>query len=232
MEMFDLTTTSNIKESGKVIGAGIHTAKFVAVKYNTFTSQNNGNTYNTMQLVLDIDGYGEHTSSFFEPTSAERTQSQFGENPSPVEHFMVAVRQIVDALDPAIGKAIDENNVVVKEKKVNVKNLNFSQLVKLIGLLTEPYAGTEVEVKLIPQSNGFNAIPGFPARITRQGTLGISTRFIGHNLVLNQSEQRKIDSANTAQPTNMRQQESGSVDGLADVLGIDLDEEKSSDLPF
>lgn len=230
MGMFDLTATSGVKEAGKALSAGIHNAKFVAVKNSSVTSQKDGSTYNTMQLILDIDGYGEFSSNFFEPRSNERTQSQFGENPSPVEHFLVAVRQILDALDPALGQAIDDENVVVKGKKVNIKNLDFNQLIKLIGLMTEPYVGTEVEVKLIPQNNGFAAIPGFPARINRQGVLGIATRFIGHNLVLNQSEQKKIDAANNAQPTNMRQQESGSVDGLADALGIDLSND--SDLPF
>lgn len=231
MGMFDLGATAGVKEAGKVLSAGIHNAKFLGVKYNNIVSQNNGNSYNTMQLLLDIENYGEFSQNFFEPTSGDRTQGTYGENPSQAEHFLVAVRQIVDALSPEIGKKIDEDKVEVKGKHVNLKNLDFKQLVTLIGILTEPYVGTEVEVKLIPQSNGFNAIPGFPARITKDGKLGISTRFIGHDLVLNQSEQRKIDAANS-QPTNMRQQTSGSVEGLADSLGIDMNSNDSSDLPF
>ena len=143
---------------------------------------------------------------------------------------MVAVRQIVDALDPAIGEAIDTDNVVVNNKKVKLKDLNFDQLVKLIDILTKPCAGKEIEIKLIPQQNGFADIPGFPAKINRNGDLGISTRFIGHNLVMNQSEQKKIDAAKNAQPTNMAQTSNGSVEGLAEQLGIGTDE--TSDLPF
>ena len=233
MGMFDLTATAGVKEAGKVLSAGIHNAKFKGVKFNTITSQNNGNTYNTMSLILDIEDYGEFTHNFFEPTSGERTESQFGQNPSPVEHFMVAVREITDAIDPNIGKAVDENNVVVKGKKVNIKNLDFKQLVTLVSILTEPYIGTEVEVKLIPGSNGFNQIPGFPARITKQGVLGIATRFIGHDLVLNQSEQRKIDAAANAKPTNMETVEVASTEGLAEALGLDTDnKEGDTDLPF
>lgn len=230
MGMFDLTATAGVKEAGKLLSAGIHNAKFISVKYNTIVSQNNGNTYNTMQLTLDIDGYGEFNQNFFEPTSAERSQGTYGENPSQVEHFMVTVRQILDALDPEIGKKIDSDQVEVKGKHVNIKNLDFKQLVTLVGILSEPYSGKEVEIKLVPGNNGFNQIPGFPARINRQGVLGISTRFIGHDLVLNQSEQKKIDAANNAQPTNMRQAETGSVEGLADALGLKDDPE--SDLPF
>lgn len=235
MGMFDLTATAGVKEAGKALSAGIHNAKFNGVKFNTITSQNNGNTYNTMQLSLDIENYGEFTHNFFEPTSNERTESQFGQNPSQVEHFMVAVREILDALDLEIGKSIDSDTVEVKGKHVNIKNLNFNQLIKLLEILTEPYIGKDLQVKLIPQNNGFNAIPGFPARITKTGALGIATRFIGHDLVLNQSEQKKIDAANNARPTNMKQVETGNVEGLAEALGIEDDSESKepdSDLPF
>lgn len=142
---------------------------------------------------------------------------------------MVAVRQIVDALDSKIGAAIDADNVEVNGKHINLKDLNFDQLVKLIAILTKPYAGKELEVKLIPQSNGFADIPGFPAKCDRNGKLAIQTKFIGTNLILNQSEQKKIDAAKNAQPTNMSQTTSGSVEGLAEQLGI---EDTSSDLPF
>ena len=234
MGNFDLTVTAGVKEAGKALSAGIHNAKFNGIKFNTIISQNNGNSYNTMQLNLVIENYGDFSHNFFEPTSNERAESQFGPNPSQVEHFMVAVRQILDALDPEIGKKIDTDTVEVKGKHVNIKNLNFNQLIKLLEILTEPYIGTELEVKLIPQSNGFNAIPGFPARITKTGALGIATRFIGHDLVLNQSEQKKIDAANNAKPTNMKQVETGSVEGLAEALGIEPDstEGDGSDLPF
>lgn len=143
---------------------------------------------------------------------------------------MIAVRQIIDALDSKIGEAIDNDNVVVKDKHVDVKKLNFDQLVKLIAILTEHCKGTEVEIKLVPQSNGFADIPGFPAKINRNGALGIATRFIGHDLVMNQSEQKKIEAAKNARPTNMTQTTSGSVAGLAEALGVETDD--SSDLPF
>ena len=184
-----------------------------------------------MKLTLDVDGYGEFTHNFFEPTSNERTANTFGENPSQAEHFMIAVRQIVDALDPKIGEDIDNDTITVNGKHVKKDGLNFEQLVKLISILTKPYAGTEVEIKLVPQSNGFAAIPGFPAKINRAGMLGIATRFIGHDLVMNQSEQKKIDAAKNAQPTNMAQTSTGSVEGLADALGINTEENKD-DLPF
>lgn len=229
MGMFNLTSTTGLAEGGKFLSAGIHNAKFNGLALNQITSQKDGSVYNTMQLTLDVDGYGDYTHNFFEPTSKERTQSQFGENPSQLEHFMVALRQILDALDPAIGKAIDDDNVVVQNKKIDIKDMDFDKLVRLCAVLTKPYIGTELEVKLVPQSNGFNSIPGFPAKINRAGALGIATRFIGHNLSLSQSEQNRINQAQNNRPTNMAPTASNAtLDGVADALGVDT----TSDLPF
>lgn len=229
MGMFNLTSTTGLAEGGKFLSAGIHNAKFNGLALSQITSQKDGSVYNTMQLTLDVDGYGDFVHNFFEPTSTERTQSQFGENPSPVEHFMVALRQILDALDPKIGESIDNDNVVVNNKKVNIGDLNFDQLVKLSAILTKPYIGTEIEVKLVPQSNGFNSIPGFPAKINRAGALGIATRFIGHDLTLSQSEQKRIEQAQNNRPTNMAAPANNTtLDGVADALGVDT----TSDLPF
>ena len=228
MGMFNMTATAGLVESGKFLSAGIHNAKFNGITLGEITSQKDGKKYTTMTLALDVDGFGEFTHNFFEPTSADRTESQYGPNPSQVEHFMVALRQIFDALDTTIGEKFDNDDVVINGKKISVTDLNFSQLVRLAKAVTDPYIGTSVEVKLVPQTNGFNAIPGFPAKINRQGKLGIATRFIGHDLVLSQSEQKKIDAAANARPTNMSSAADSTLDGIADALGVD----KVDDLPF
>lgn len=224
--MFDMTATAGLKESGNFLSAGIHNAKFKGLELGTITSQKDGSEYTVMSLTLDVEGYGDFTHNFFEPKSTERTQSQYGANPSQVEQFMVSLRQIFDALDPAIGQKFDVDDVTVNGKKVSVKDLNFGQLVRLSKVVTDPYIGTELEVKLIPQNNGFSSIPGFPAKINRAGALGIATRFIGHNLTLSQAEQKKIDAAKNQAPTNMRSNDT-TLDGIADALGVD-----DTDLPF
>lgn len=231
MGMFNMSATAGAKESGNILQPGIYNAKFVSVGLGEINSQKTGQNYKTMTLTLDIEGHGEFKSNFFEPTSNERTANTYGQNPSPVEHFTIAVRQILDALDPKLGKPFDDKNLVINDKKIDVEHLSFDQLVNLTAYLTKPYAGTEVEVKLVPQNTGFVDIPGFPAKVNKAGALGIATRFIGHNLVMNQSEQKRIEAAKNAQPTNMAQTTSGSVEGLADALGIDTTE-SSSDLPF
>ena len=89
----------------------------------------------------------------------------------------------------------------------------------------------KVQIKLIPQSNGFVSMPSFPARITRNGDLGIATRIIGQNLVLTPSELKRIEAAKNATPTNMASQAdtSATLNAMSENLGID---DSSDDLPF
>ena len=224
----DMSATTGVKESGKFLAPGIHKAKFNGLTLETMPSQKDNITYTVMRLNLDVDGYGEYVQNFFDPTVKngqpdpdcnKRTQSQFGENPSKIEHFMIALRQIFDAVNPAIGEGIDNKTTKITG--------DFSAIVKTAMKLTAPSIGTEVEIKLVPQSNGFASMPAFPAKINRVGALGIATRIIGHNLVMSQSEQRKIDAANNARPTNMASNDV-SLDGLSDALKL----EDKDDLPF
>lgn len=98
-----------------------------------------------------------------------------------------------------------------------------------------------MEVKLLPQNNGFVSIPTYCARITRAGNVGIQTTFIGHDLTLSPAEQKKINNANNATPTNMASTTSGD-DAVAKMkASLDLDDvieepsttgDPSDDLPF
>lgn len=218
---FNLNATTGAKEAGSVLSAGIHNATFKGISKDSINGKD-GNVYDVMTLILDVEGYGEFKHNFFEPTSSDRTTSQFGENPSQIEHFLIAVRQIVDALDPKIGAGIDDGSITISG--------TFSQVVNKIKTLTTPYVGNSVQIKLLPGKNGFAALPGFPARITKTGVLGIATRFIAkENLVLTDYEKKKIDAARNATPTNMAANSAANdlLDGMKSQMDDDLD-----DLPF
>lgn len=218
---FNLNATTGAKEAGSVLSAGIHNATFKGISKDSINGKD-GNVYDVMTLTLDVEGYGEFKHNFFEPTSSDRTTSQFGENPSQIEHFLIAVRQIVDALDPKIGAGIDDGSITISG--------TFSQVVNKIKTLTTPYVGNSVQIKLLPGKNGFAALPGFPARITKTGVLGIATRFIAkENLVLTDYEKKKIDAARNATPTNMAANSAANdlLDGMKSQMDDDLD-----DLPF
>lgn len=216
-------TTGAVESKGGALTAGIHKATFKGIKKDTLTSQN-GDVFNVMTLMLNIEGYGEFKHNFFEPKSNERKESQWGLNASQLDHFMISVRQIIDALDPEIGKKIDSGELKLGG--------TFAQLVNGVANELSAFIDAEVEIKLIP-NNGFNSIPGFPAKINKNGTLGIATRFIGHDLVLTTREQKLIDDVQKAKPTNMaavKNNNADLLDSLAEDLGVDSDDD--TDLPF
>lgn len=221
---FNLGITTGLKENNR-LQAGIYNATFKGVEKGIQEGKDPNNpgekkNYDVMILNLEVEGFGEFTHKFFAPQSNKRTESQFGENPSQLEHFLVAIRQIADALDPKIGEGIDDGSVKISG--------TFAQVVNMIKKLTNAHIGQSVQIKLLPQTGGFVGITGFPARITKAGSLAIATRFIAkENLTLTDYEKRKIDTAANAQPTNMASTSTSDI--LGSMVG-QLDED--SDLPF
>lgn len=219
---YDFKATQDAKESGKFLSAGIHDVTFKGISLDKITSQKDNNTYKTMKLTVDVDDYGEYTHNFFEPTSDQRTESQFGTNPSQVEQFMIAIRQILEAVCPDTL-----NNIYASKKGLGS---TFEEIVNNVIKCTAPKVGTRTQIKLIPNGS-YNQIPGFPARITKDGNLGIATRFIGENLVLSASELKKVEAAKNAKPTDMKSVQNQATKDLLNDLNMEMDED-SSDLPF
>ena len=220
---FDFGSAFAAKESGKMLTAGIKDATFQGIELSTISSQKSGDTFKVMALKLDIEDYGEYTQNFFEPKSDERPVMQWGPTASPLDHFLITAREILEAVNPEIVEEINQGKVTFSG--------TFNQIVNKIKELTEPFIGTKVQIKLIPQNNGFVSMPGFPARITRNGELGISTRIIGHNLTLTAQENKRIEDAKNARPTNMANKVNVS-DLLSDVKEDISSTDSSDDLPF
>lgn len=210
---FDFGAAVEAKASGSRITPGIKNAKFMGVSFANVTSQSTGDTYKTMALKLDVEGFGEYTQNFFEPQSDERTQMQWGLSASPLDHFMITMREIYEALNP---------DGLAELKKLTG---TFKQIVDAFKGLTDKYIGTNVQVKFIPNNNGFCSMPSFTARIDKNGNLGVSTYIIGKTITLTPSEVKKINAASTAKPTDMTE----NTDLLSDMED-NLDDK--SDLPF
>lgn len=223
---FDFSSAVAAKSSGNFLAPGIHKAKFVKVAKTSLHTKA-GDDLDVMALTVDIDGYGEYTQNFFKPDpSVGRSDSTFGgQNPAPMEQFFVTIREILEALNPNYEEDLTNGTLAIKG--------TFAQIVNAVAKYTADYAGTEVEVKLLPQSNGFASMPSFPAKVNSAGKLAIQTYFIGHNLTLSNSEKKKIDAAAAARPTNMTSKADNSdlLSDMAKDLGI-ATEEAVDDLPF
>ena len=226
---FNFGATKGASEAPKMLAAGIHNATFQGIKKETITTKS-GDDMDVMQVTFNVKDFGEYKQNFFAPKSADRTDGQYGPNPSPMEHFLVTVRQILDALNPEFGKAIDAGESPIEGN-------SFTQVVNSLKKITTPYVGKEVQIKLLPQSNGYASMPSFPARVrvSKDGTvlgLGYATTIIAaENLTLLPKEVTKIEAAKNAKPTNMSAPAKNDLlSGMADLLDDDKDDE--SDLPF
>lgn len=213
---------ANLKESGKFLSYGIKDVTFKGIEKRT-VGKEGGQQWTTLAVLYDVDGYGEYIQNLFEPQSTERTEGLNGrENPSPVEHFIVSLRQIFDAVAPQVSRDMDAGTVQIGGK--------FEDIIKQATKLTANSIGTKTQLKFLPGRNGFAQIPAFPARIDTSGNLMHGTRFIGADLTISAYEKTSIDKANAtrqAGPTNMRANESknDTMSGMAN----DIDDD---DLPF
>ena len=193
--------------------------------YNViFKGVDKSENFNALELKFDaVDGSGTHTERIFEPRSEERTESQYGTNPSETEQFMCKIKQIIDAIDPELGKEIEDN-----PSKLDVAS--FDMFINLLKKYLNTKVGVETQIKLIPTSGNFVGFPGFIARVNKDGNLYMTTKIIGNNLTLTAKEKNLIDEANNAKPTNMS---SKSSDNELEDLKDDFPETPSDDdLPF
>ena len=225
---FDFSQAVKAKEGGKFLAPGIKDCVFKSVSFGNITKQSDGTEYEVMALKVEIEGYGEYTQNFFAPQSDERPEMAWGISASPLDHFLIIVREILEAVNPQIIKDIDAGKEVLTG--------NFKQIVNKVAQLTAPYNGIKLQIKLIPQNNGFASMPSFVARITKDGALGIATRIIGQDLTLTPSEKKKIDAAASAKPTNMAEKTQSTADILSD-MSEKIDDNGGadglgSDLPF
>lgn len=229
MMNFNFGATTGASEAPKTLAAGIHNVKFMGLKKNTITTKT-GDDLDTMELTFDVEGFGEYKQNFFAPKGEERSEGQYGLNANSMDHFLITVRQLLGALDNAFIEAIDAG-------KSPIEGTSFTQVVNSLKKITTPYIGKAMQIKLLPQNNGYASIPSFPARVRTNKAgdvigLGYATTiFADKDLTLTAKEVAKIEAAKNAKPTNMTA--AAKTNLLADMTA-DLDEDKddTDDLPF
>ena len=210
--MFDFSAALSAKAStSSRIEPGIHNATFVKIESSTLNTKNGES--DVLALTIDVEGHGEYTQNFFKPTSTERTDGTYGPNPSQMEHFQIILREILEAVNPDFVKDIESGELKMAG--------NFKQLVKAVGDYTAKFKGVSFKVKFLPQSNGYASLPSYPAAIARDGkTLRIANVFIGQNVTLSASEERKIKAAAIAAPTDMAKK--APATDILGAVGADL----------
>ena len=210
--MFSMGNVQGVKVATgtNYLKAGIHEVTFKGINL----------TEKGMELTFENDN-GTHRELIFEPRSDQRTESQFGPNPSEAEQFMCKVKQIISALDPELADNIEKDGTKFTAP-------SFSAFVKLVKKYLDHKVGEKTFIKLIPTSGNFVGFPGFPAKLNKDGILYMSTKFIGEDLVLTPAEMTRIENAAKATPTPMK------TDSDLDELKAEFEAspDEDDDLPF
>lgn len=150
--------------------------------------------------VLDIkfsNDEGIYTHTIFEPAEAdmEDRQGPFGPQPSNVKAMMLLFKHLIDAVNPELGKAIDN-----KEKSLATSS--WDALRKLMVQATDPGKGTQTKIKLVKNNKGVATFPFFAA-YSKEGKLYMQTNFIGKNIFFTNKELDRITKATEAKPTDV-----------------------------
>lgn len=205
--------------SGNFLRAGIHDVFFKGI--------DKADGFSAIELRFEaVDGSGIHNERIFEPRSEERTQSQYGTNPSEAEQFMCKVKQVIDALDPELAHKIETEGD-------KFAAASFDAFIALLKKYLDKKVGAQTQIKLVPTTGNFVGFPGFIARLSKDNVIYMTTKVIGENLVLTAKEKTAIDTAANAKPTDMRQR-GNELDDLRGEFTVETKEvaAEDSDLPF
>lgn len=208
----NFTKAVEAKETGKFLSPGIKDVTFDSIEFESGEDKN-GDTYRALVFNVNIDGYGTYSQKFFEPKSDERKSNPWGgKNASAEDNFLILVREIMETINPEALEDLAEFEGTFKE------------LIAFLDKKTKSFKGKQFQIKLLPQKNGYAAIPVFIARITNKDELAIGSWVIGTDLTLDDKEKKLIDNAANAKPTNM---------ATANVVGeMKNDLDPDGDLPF
>lgn len=220
MSMFNMGGVKDAKVvSNNFLRAGIHDVIFRGI--------DKAEGFNAIELRFEaVDGSGIHNERIFEPRSEERTQSQFGTNPSEAEQFMCKIKQVIDALDPELAHKIETEGDKFAAS-------SFDGFIVLIKKYLDKKVGTKTQIKLVPTTGNYVGFPGFIARLSKDNVIYMTTKVIGENLVLTAKEKTAIDAAAAAKPTDMSKRDN-ELDDLRDDFKAPEAEiaSEDSDLPF
>lgn len=209
---FDMTASNlgNATSTGSSALAGnkIHDVLFKGVEFST---SKDGNWEFILIKFQGVDGgYFTHRGFGLRPNANERQKSQFGENPSEFETFMMLVRHLLSAVAPEILTDMMEGKTVFTPKKGG--DSLFKQYVTFISELLKVAIDRPTQIKLLINKKGETQFPAFFTGLNRDGVVYMRTNFIGNGLKFIDKEMTAIAMATMAKPTVMP---SASTDDLS-----------------
>ena len=224
MSMFDFSVAKNAGQvTSSFLRGGIHDVVYKGIEWVPAQAEGNSDAFS---LLFETKDGVQHKETIFDPSGVkdctQRTTTQYGENPSEVENFMIKVTQIINALNPELGAKIAAG------EKIEVSS--FKALAKYLKDNLMSAVGKSTQIKLIPYKN-FANMPRFVASVGKDGVVRSKTKVIGEDLTLTAKEKTDIESANSAAPTDMRKR-STELDDLKETFPEPKEADGLDDLPF
>lgn len=231
---FTFSNTAGASQSTskpRLEGNKIHEVKFVGAEIQDIEGvKNPGTIYKVIKLKFENEeGVFEHT--VFEPRDSdfERRANTFMRNgveesipqPSNVESMMLLFKHVIDSVNPAIAKEIDDGT-----KNLGAKT--WDDLRKLVAKILDVGKGTVVKIKLLKNKKGEAIFPGYftglskPDPVTNESKVYMRNNFVGKNLAFSTYEAQRINNESNATPTK--------IDPFKEDLG--MPEAPGNDLAF
>lgn len=195
---FDFESTAGVSQSSTrkpLEGNMIHDVIFDGCEARDFTgAQDSSKQFHVLEIKFHNDnGYFTHT--IWEPREEDLKDREgaFGMQPSNFKVMMYTLKHLIDAVNPELGKKIDN-------KEVKLSAESWDALRKAMVENTAPGIGVSTKIKLIKNNKGEAMFPYF-LNYNKEGKLYMATNFIGNGVFFTTKELDKIKKANTAQPT-------------------------------
>lgn len=195
---FDFESTAGVSQSSTrkpLEGNMIHDVIFDGCEARDFTgTQDSSKQFHVLEIKFhNDDGYFTHT--IWEPREEDLKDREgaFGMQPSNFKVMMYTLKHLIDAVNPELGKKIDN-------KEVKLSAESWDALRKAMVENTAPGIGVSTKIKLIKNNKGEAMFPYF-LNYNKEGKLYMATNFIGNGVFFTTKELDKIKKANTAQPT-------------------------------
>lgn len=199
---FNFNVTSGSSQSVErptLEGNKIHTVTFDGCEARDFDKRDGSGSFHVLSIKFH-NANGDFTHTVWEPRDEDAVDNvgPFGKQPSNVLRMIYLFKHLIDAVNPELGKKIDEGTASLDAP-------NWDALRKLMVEATAPGVGTETKIKLIKNNKGEAQFPYFLAY--EDATKGVNPRMttnvIGNNVFFSTREQEKINKAESAVPTAM-----------------------------
>jgi len=209
---FSFSTTANSSQNTakeRLTGNAIYTVQFEGCEILDIQGvKHPEEVYKVLKLKFANDeGSFEHT--VFEPRQEDFTRGETKYNDkktgeeksipqsSGVENMMLLFKHAIDSINPTVAKQIDDGTK-------NLGAADWVTLRKLVAQILDAGKGAKCQIKLIKNTKGEAAFPGFFSGITKEGKAYVRNNFIGSKLAFSAYEVTKINNAATAKPAEVK----------------------------